>query len=330
MQPLPDPIRWGICSTGNIASQFCEAFAAVDGAEIVAVASRTQESADAFADRFNIERRHASYEALAADDNVDVVYIASPHSRHRDDTLLMLGGGRHVLCEKAFALSGAESREMIAAAKDNDLFLMEAQWARFHPGYVKLKELVDNGAIGTPQMVEANFMFRVPPDGRPGSRLFEPDLGGGALLDLGVYPIHLALLALGPPLETVAMATMTDKGVDETVVLTLRHNQGALSILSASVGTWGTNTARVMGTEGHIEIDAFMHAFRRMTLHQGKDETVIEPDPPSLHWQALEVNRCLREGVIESPRMPHSDTLAIMDVVDSARSQIGLQYPDGR
>lgn len=327
--PTDRPVRWGILSTGSIASQFVQAFAEVPAheGEIVAVASRSSEAANRFGDELGIETRHGSYEAMAADSNVDVVYVATPYVRHKADVLALLAGGRHVLCEKPFAVTTADARDMFAAAKAHERFLMEAQWARFHPGYIQIRELIEAGAIGTPQMVDADFRFSIPMDKREGHRLFDPQLAGGGLLDLGVYPIQVALLALGHPDRISAVATLNDDGIDEQCGLLLGHPGGGLSVLSTAVTTNGTNTARITGTDGHIEIDAFQHAFRRMTVVRGAEREVIEPPPPSLHWQTLAVHESLRSGETRHAGMPESETLAIMEVLDEARRQTGLVYP---
>ncbi len=325
---MTEPIRWGICGTGAIASEFATALTRVDDAELVAVASEDADRAAAFAGDHDVPRTHLGYDAMADDAEVDVVYVASTQERHVRDVLLLLEGGRNVLCEKPFALSVAEARTMIDMARASDLFLMEAMWSRFQPSYRKLRELVDGGAIGEPQRVEADFSFMVPDDERSDHRLFDPSRGGGALLDLGVYPVHLAHVVLGPPTAVAAQAELTERGVDAWTSLLLTHDGDASSLLSAGITVNGSLSARVAGTEGVIRLDPFMHVTTRLTLERGFEaRSTFEFEDPSLHHQVPEVHRCLREGIGESSVMPHADTLAMLETLDEARRQIGLVYP---
>ena len=320
------PVRWGICGTGAIAEKFVEALRSIPDARIAAVGSTSDQRARSFGERMGIEQRHSSYEALAADDSVDVVYVASTHERHVDDTILFLDAGRHVLCEKPMALSVAEATRMIDAAQAGDRFLMEAMWSRFLPSYVELGRLLDEGVIGRPMLLTADFSFSVPEDARADHRLFDPARGGGALLDLGVYPLQLSRLVFGAPDEVFATGLLTDSGVDGQSTLTLTHAGGGVSLLSTSIITPGTCTARIMGTDGSITLDAFMHATQRLTV-EGTHPQVIDTEPASLHFQVPEVHRCLREGRQQSDVWSWADTLANLTVTDQARRQIGLRYP---
>jgi predicted dehydrogenase len=320
------PVRWGICGTGAIAEQFVRSLEAVPDARVVAVGSTSGERAEDFGRRLGIERRHATHEALARDDSVDVVYVASTHEQHRADTILFLEAGRHVLCEKPMALSVAEATRMIDAAQAGDRFLMEAMWSRFLPSYVELGRLLDQGAIGRPLLVTADFSFAVPEDARADHRLFDPARGGGALLDLGVYPLQLSRLVFGAPDEVFATGLLTDSGVDGQTTLTLTHAGGGVSMLSTAIITPGTCTARIMGTDGSITLDAFMHATQRLTV-EGAHPQVIDTEPASLHYQVPEVHRCLREGRQQSDGWSWADTLATLTVTDQARRQIGVRYP---
>lgn len=323
----PDPIRWGICGTGNIATSFAEALGNVDDAELVAVASLDADRLGSFAGRFQVPTAHLGYEELADDGDVDIVYVASTQQRHLRDVLLFLEGGRHVLCEKPFALSRAQAQIMIDTAKASDLFVMEAMWARFLPSYVRLVEVLAGGAIGTPQLLEANFSFRVPDDEMAGHRLFDPHRGGGALLDLGIYPVHLAQLVLGAPTSIHAEAVIGESGVDEQTALLLRHDAGAMSLLHMAIRTRGSCAARLVGTDGVLHIDPLMHAPNRLRIERGPDTETLDFADASLHFQVPEVHRCLRAGLIESELMPHADTLAMLATLDEARRQIGLRFP---
>ncbi len=295
----------------------------------MAVGSTSLERAESFGQRAGIERRHGSYEALAADDQIDVVYVASTHERHRADAVLFLGAGRHVLCEKPMALSAADAEAMIDAAQRADRFLMEAMWSRFLPSYVEVGRLLDRGVIGQPLLLQADFSFAVPMAARAGHRLFDPARGGGALLDLGVYPLQLSRLVFGEPDDVFATGLFTDSGVDGQTTLTLTHAGGGVSMLTAAIVTPGTCTARIMGADGAITLDAFMHATQKLTV-DGTEPQVIETEPASLHFQIPEVHRCIRGGRNQSEVWGWADTLATLAITDRAREQIGLRYPTER
>jgi predicted dehydrogenase len=294
---------------------------------VVAVASRTAAGADAFADVHRIAHRHSSYEAMAEDDAVDVVYVGTPHSRHCSDTLLYLGAGKHVLCEKPFAINHEQAVRMAEAARSHERFLMEAIWSRFLPAYVVLRRLVAEGAIGDVRMVEASFGFSVPFDAR--HRLFDLALGGGALLDVGVYPVQLAHMLLGPPDGVEAVAQLGVSGADEQSVVLMRYDDGPLAVALAAITTTLACTARVSGTKGAIELPARFHCPTSLDVRVGGATTRI--DAPfvdnGLQYQADEVHRCLRAGQAESAVMPLADSCAIARTLDRAREQIGLRYP---
>jgi len=321
-------IRWGIAATGGIARAFAQGLALVDDAELVAVASRTEERAHDFAAEVGAPHAHGSYEALAADPGVDVVYVASPHARHCADAVRFLDAGKHVLCEKPLALSAAQVREMAEAAHRNDRFLMEALWSRFLPAYVELRRVLAEGAIGQPRLVEADFGFRIP-DIDPTHRLFDLAQGGGALLDLGIYPLNLAFLVLGHPVEVRAVGHLGATGADEQTAAVLQHLDGALSAVKAAVRTNLSCTARIAGTEGTIAVPAFMHCPQHLVVQTGAGEERIEApmEGNGLHHQVFAVHHCLGAGLTESPVMPLSESLALATAMDDIRTQIGLRYP---
>ena len=315
--------RWGIAATGGIAAKFAQALQQTPDAELVAVASRTEERADAFADEWDIPRRHGDYEALANDDDVDVVYVATPQSRHADDACLFLDHGKHVLCEKPLAMTEAEVLRMTASAHLAQRFLMEAIWSRFLPSYVTLWELLLHGRIGEPLFVEADFGFRMPVD--PAHRLFDPARGGGALLDLGVYPLQLASFVLGAPDRVVASGHMGTTGVDETVAATLHHPGGKLAVAKASIRVNLACTARIVGTEGSIELPAFMHCPEALTVRDafGQAEVIEAPiEGEGLRYQVDEVHRCLADGLGESRVMGLHESAQIAATMDTIREQI--------
>ena len=320
-------LRWGIAGPGAMAAGFANDLALVADADLVAVGSRSVDRAQAFADRFDVPSAHGNYEDLAVDPSVDIVYVATPQSSHERDTLMFLEAGKHVLCEKPFALNAAQGRRMVDAARDRGLFLMEAMWSRFLPPYRKLVELLDDGVIGDPRLVEADFGYVMPRDA--GHRLWDPTRGGGGLLDLGVYPVQLASLILGAPSRVAAAGFVGPYGVDEHVAAVLGHPDGALAVVKAAIATSLTCTARITGTKGLIELPAFMHCPGSLTIVRLGQREVIETPWPGGGWQfqVEEVHRCLAAGNLESSTMPLSETLSILDTLDAIREQIGLRFP---
>jgi predicted dehydrogenase len=320
-------IRWGVIGPGAIAVGFADAMQMAEGGAIVAVASRARERADAYADRYGIATRYDDYAALAQDPEVDVVYVATPQSRHVEDTLLMLRAGKHVLCEKPFALNEAQGRRMVDEARGRGVFLMEAIWSRFLPAYRALVDVVRSGRIGEPLLVEADFGFRRPME--PDHRLFRADLGGGGLLDLGIYPLQLCTLLLGPVEHVAAEGVIGETGVDEQVAAVLRHRAGGLGVMKAALRVNLTCSARVSGTEGVLEIPALMHcpnSFRVLTP-AGIDDVDASYEGNGLRFEIDEVNRCLAEGKTESDVMSLDETLALARTLDDIRRQIGLAFP---
>ncbi|MER5866891.1 Gfo/Idh/MocA family oxidoreductase [Kitasatospora sp. NPDC002040] len=323
------PIRWGILATGGIAAAFTEDLLTVPGAEVAAVASRAEGPARAFADRFGIPRAYGSWAELAADPDVDVVYVATPHAAHLDATALMLAAGKAVLCEKPFTLNLRQAEQLVGTARAEGRFLMEAMWMYLNPAVRRVAELVRNGAIGRVRAVHADFGFPTPVD--PGHRLRDPAAGGGALLDLGVYPVSFAHLLLGEPEQVTAVAVLTPEGVDEHTAVVLGHADGALSLLSCSLVAEYGQRASVHGSTGRIELPTdFFHADGFVLHRDGKpaEEVGFERGPVhGLGLEAAEVVRCLRAGLTESPLVPLDGTLAVMRTLDAVRAQIGVRYP---
>lgn len=320
------PVRWGVAGTGGIATRFAAALAQVPEAVPAAVCSRDLARAEAFAAAHGFARAHGRYEDLAADGDLDVVYVATPHARHHDDTLLFLGAGHPVLCEKPLALDRAQAERMVDGAEAAGLFLMEALWSRTLPAYRELEVVLAEGRIGTPTLVEADFGFTARRD--PAHRLFDPALGGGALLDLGIYPLTLATLALGPVDEIAAQAVIGATGVDETTAVVARHGD-ALSVLKASITAPMTCTARIAGTAGTVDVPAFMHCPDRFTVTTAAGVEVV--DAPvggeGLRHEVEEVHRCLAAGLAESPLVPWADSLTVASTLDRVRAAVGLRYP---
>jgi predicted dehydrogenase len=322
-------VRWGIAGTGGIAGVFAYAMRAVEGGRVVAVGSRTSESAERFAGRFAIPVAHASYAALVADPEVDAIYVASPHAQHLDLAVMSLEAGKHVLCEKPMTLSAQQSARLVEIAREHGRFLMEALWSRFLPAYRAIEGVVVSGEIGDVLAVEASFGFRAAFD--PAHRLFARELGGGALLDLGIYPVHLAHFVLGVPTAVRASAHIGTTGVDEQTVVSMEFASGALAIAHAAITAKLPGTARVTGTEGAIEIPAAMHHPQHLDVVRFDNDERRRIDTPSgdapFRFQIEEVHKCLAAGLTESGVMPLADSLAIAATLDRARSDIGLDYP---
>lgn len=323
------PIRWGILATGRIAATFVEDLRLLPDAEVVAVGSRSQPAADAFAQRYAIPRAYGDWSALAADADLDVVYVATPHPAHHAAATRCLAAGRAVLCEKPLTLDAATARDLIETARTAGVFLMEAMWTRCNPTIRRLAELVAGGAIGEVTAVRADFGLAGPFP--PEHRLRDPALGGGALLDLGIYPVTLAHLLLGQPDRVEAWAWLTPERVDQQTGLLLGYDSGALATLTCGfVGPTGC-TAAVVGQSGRIELPAPFFRPDRLILHRAAGaEPEVLAAPLAGHGylpEAAEVHRCLRAGLLESPLVPHATTVEVLSLLDQVRARTGVTYP---
>jgi predicted dehydrogenase len=314
---MTEPIRWGVIGTGGIAHTFARDLAFTDDGVVAAVGSRSLASAEAFGDEFDVPRCFDSYEALAADDGVDAVYVATPHPMHFANASLALEHGKPALVEKAFTMNGQEARDLVALARSKNLFLMEAMWTRFLPHVVALREIVARGDLGELVSFEADHGQWFELD--PGFRLFAPDLGGGAVLDLGVYPISFASMLLGRPEGITALVEPAFTGVDGQASMVFRHGGGAQSILSCTSLARTATRACVSGTRARVEIEGDFYAPTSFTLitKEGESERFsFETSGRGLHYQAQEVARCLREGRLESDVMPLDESISIMETID--------------
>ncbi len=315
------PLRWGIIGTGRIAHTFARDMAFANHGVVAAVGSRSQEAADHFGREFSIERCHSSYEALAADPEIDAVYIATPHPMHRANALVALECEKPVLVEKSFTMDADEARDVVSVARAKGLFAMEAMWTRFLPHVVAIRELLAQGALGQIIAFEADHGKWFEKD--PGSRLFAPELGGSALLDLGVYPVSFASMVLGKPERVLALVDPAFSGVDAQASMLLGYANGAQSVLHCTSSARTPTRAAISGTDARIEIDADFYAPTSFTLI-GRDGTRerfdFETPGRGLHYQADEVARCLGEGLTESPFMALDETISIMETMDQMRS----------
>lgn len=324
-------ISWGIISTGSIARQFAEGLRAAPGAKLLAVASRRQASADQFGDAFAVPRRYDSYAALAADPDVDVIYIGTPHPRHRDDALMCIEAGKAVLLEKPFTLNAHDTERVIARARERGVFVMEAMWTRCTPVMRRVRALLDEGALGAIRYISADFGFRKAFD--PTHRLFDPQLGGGALLDVGIYPVSFASFIMGEQPEAItALAHLGQSSVDEHNAITFRYTGGALAQLASAVAVETLHEALIVGERGSVRIPRHFWNPRTMTVTIDDIAETVTPDyiGNGYNYEAEEVMTCLRAGRLESAVMPLDETLAIMQTLDAIRAPWGLVYPAER
>jgi predicted dehydrogenase len=320
------PIRWGILATGNIAAAFVDDLRLLPDAEVAAVGSRSPEAAERFATTHRIARTHGSWQALADDPEVDVVYVATPHSAHHAAALTCLRAGKPALVEKPLTVDLARATELVEVARRDGVFLMEAMWTRCFPAVRNAARLVADGAIGRVTSVHADFGGVAPDD--PAHRLHARELAGGALLDLGVYPITMAHLFLGPPDEVRAWADLGPEGTDRNTAMIFGYASGALASLTCSLVGESPWVAVVTGTGGRIEFPRPFFSPDRFLLHRGAASEVIEAPHPGRGYnlEAAEVQRCLRAGLTESPLVPLSESLALATTLDRVRAQIGVVY----
>lgn len=321
-------VRWGIIGTGTIAKAFATDFRYAKTGELRAVASREKESADNFAEQFGIEFAMVDYFSLINSHEVDVIYIAVPHVYHYELTKACILAGKHVLCEKPFTLNEIQAKELFELAQAHDVFVMEAMWTRFTPAIEQALEWVEEGEIGNLQSIQASFGFAKEQD--PEHRLFNRELGGGALLDVGIYPIFLAQLFFGKPDFIQNQAIVGDTDVDLLEQLMLGWEDGQLASLEASIITEQPNRAVLSGTHGYIELGKEWFKTKEITLNKPDgSERSIEFDFPGAGYQfeIEEVNRCILEGVLQSPNHLWEDTLNLLATMDEIRQDIGVSYP---
>lgn len=323
-------MRWGILSTGLIADQFTRDVQRLSDHKVVAVGSRSLEKANEFADRFSIKNRHGSYLELFNNPEVDGIYVATHHPLHARDTIAALSAGKPVLCEKPFAMSYEETKAMVDKAREKNLLLMEAMWARYLPHMVRIREIINSGVLGEIISVRADHgqWFKLDPE----FRLFKPELGGGALFDLGIYVVSFASMVLGTPERVTARSTKAFTGVDGQTSIILEYKSGAQAILTATNLAATPNRALIVGREARIEIDRTFYAPTTFRVINNKDEIIDGWDKKyvghGLREEAAEFARCLRSGEKESPMMPLAETLSIMKTLDEVKSQIGLTFPE--
>jgi len=321
-------LRWGILGTGSIANSFAKDLIAT-GHHVTAVGSRSHEAGGAFAAKHGIGLSFASYQELADCSDVDAIYVSTPHPFHAENALMALQSGKHVLVEKPFTLNALEASEVVAVAENRGLVVLEAMWTRWLPHMVRLREIIRAGTIGEVTTLIADHTQCLPSD--PKHRINAPELGGGALLDLGIYPISFAWDLFGPPSRIEAGATFTDTGVDQSATVILSYDDGRKAVTHSASNVRGANTAVVIGSQGRIEIDSVWYTASSFTVF-GNDGRVIERfEHPlktrGMEYQAMELERLVQTGKSSGDILPPSQSIAIMQTLDEVRRQIGLKYP---
>lgn len=330
-----ETLRWGVVATGGIARTVVRDLSMLPDATLHAVSSRSRERAAEFAREFGFRRHYADddgvpgYAALAQDPEVDVVYVATPHAQHYEAAKAVIEAGKHVLVEKAFTVNAHEAQELVDLAKARGVFLMEAVWARFLPSMQRAFEIAESGELGAVRWVSADLGFPAPKD--PTNRIWAVEAGGGALLDLTVYPLLWAVGALGFPDSLTALGTLNEEGVDEQNVLALGYSGGQLATLTSSLLAHGPRAATIAGSEGVLTTLGSINNPRELVVRRGWDP------PRTEHFDAVgrgyvyelrEVTRCVQAGVTESPTMPWAHTLSTMRLFDGVRRQLGVRYPN--
>ncbi|QYF73767.1 Gfo/Idh/MocA family protein [Cryobacterium sp. PAMC25264] len=326
---MTEALRWGILATGGIAHQFAGDLVK-NRFTVQAVGSRSQASADAFAAEFGIPTAHPSYEALVADPEVDIVYVSTPHPFHAANAALALEAGKHVLVEKPITLNAAEARTLVALAESKNLLLLEAMWTRFLPHMARIRELLAANALGDVHTLLADHTQDLPDD--PAHRINSLPLGGGALLDLGIYPVSFASALFGQPEKILAAATFKDTGVDAQIASVFRYPGGQIATLHSASDTKGPNTASILGTAGRIDIDEVWYSPTSFRVYDSNNEVVETYDTPEfagrgMHFQATEAERLVAAGLITSELLSTAESVQIMETLDEMRAQIGLVYP---
>ena len=328
MSPITsETIHWGILGPGTIARQFATGLQAVAGRQTAGRRLPLPGEGRRFCRSVLRPKRHASYEALAADPDIHVVYIATPHPGHKDAALLCLEHGKAVLCEKPFTVNAREAEEVIESARQKNLFVMEAMWSRFFPAMAHVRKLLADGVIGEARMLQADFGFRAGVN--PESRLFNPALAGGGLLDVGVYPLSLASMIFGTPTQITGVAQMGETGVDEQAAMALLYAAGQIASLTTGIRINTPHEAHILGTDGSIKLHAPWWKPAKLTINAGgKSEDITIPyESVGMNYEAEEVGNCLRAGQTESDVIPLDETLSILKTMDELRRQWGLKYP---
>ena len=324
--------NWGIIGPGKIAHKFAQDLEQVSGAKIYAIAGRNQERAQRFADVYQAPHAFDDVSQLLALPDLDVVYIATPHTQHHQYTIQCLEAGKAVLCEKPWAINSREAEDVAALAREKQVFLMEAVWTRFLPTTQKILLLIAEGTIGTVESIQADFGFRVlEPD--PESRLFNPALGGGSLLDIGLYPVFLAQLLLGTPEQIHAHARLSETGVDTEMNILLDYGPGQVANLHSTFGAHTKTEAFIHGSKGSIHWHTRWHEpthFSVLLPEQGPENYFFDYQTHGYSYEAERVQECLAQGLLECPELPLDFSLKMTKLLDDIRQKAGVQYPQDK
>ena len=320
-------IGWGILGPGKIAHSFANDLSLVDGGRLVAAASRSLERAEAFTKEYGAEQAFGSYEGLFTCDEVDVIYIATPHTGHMEWAIKAMQAGKHVLCEKPLGISLKEVQQIIAAAKKNNVFLMEALWSRFNPTIQKVKELIDEGELGTVSYIHADFAF-YGLDRDEKSRILNPDLAGGSILDIGIYPIFLAYLILGRPQRIQSTSKFHTTGAEIQTSMIFEYEK-AQAILYSGLTSESSMRAEIQGSKGSIYIDPRWHETDGFSLHKGDTEerTDLPTTGKGYSHEIEEVHECLKKGKLQSDLWSHQNSIDLISLMDEVRRQSGVVFP---
>jgi dihydrodiol dehydrogenase / D-xylose 1-dehydrogenase (NADP) len=321
-------IKWGIMGPGGISSKFAGDLAYAEGAEISAVGSRSLERAEQFAKKFHVRRAYGSYEELLQDPEVEIVYVGTLHPSHKNHVLACLQAGKAVLCEKPFTINAMEAEEILRVAREKKLFVMEAMWTRFLPPIVKVREWMNEGLIGEVRLLKADFGFDI--GWQPDGRLLNKELGGGALLDAGIYPVSFASMVFGEqPAKIMSSAHIGETGVDEQFSVLFEYEGGRTASLNSAVRLNMTNDAYIFGTKGYIHVPSFLFGPSASLLVSGEEPVFFTDDRRSKGYvyEAEAAMACLRNGVTGSSVMPLEETVQIMKTMDSIRKPWNLRYP---
>lgn len=320
-------INWGIIGLGNIANKFAEDLMLCENAKLYAVASLNAERAKAYSLKYHSEKYYNNYQDLAQDPEVDIVYIATPNAFHFENTMMCLKAGKSILCEKPLGLNSKEVRTMLAEAKLKNLFFMEALWTRFIPATEKVLDLIREEMIGTVKFIRADFGFKANSD--PKGRVFNKKLGGGSLLDIGIYPIFLSLLTIGIPNDIKAMARITETDIDSYCAMLFDYEKGEKAILESTVEAKTPTEAFIYGEKGMIKMHQPFHHSKRISFFKNdeqEDIIDIEHIGNGYYHEIVEACKCINEGKIESEKLPHSFSLNLMEIIDRVKQEIGLKY----
>ena len=320
--------KWGILAPGKMSAKFTRALKLLDNVELWAVGSRDADRSAQFAADFGFRKHYGSYEELANDSEVEIIYVASPHSHHYEHVMLCLKNRKSVVCEKAFALNYQDAMEMVAEARRQNVFLMEALWPPFQPAYRRTMEKLESGEMG--KLIHLNARFGFQPPFNASDRKFNPELGGGSLLDIGIYPVIDALFFMGVPDEITAKASFCETGTEDSISIIFRYNDGRMANIYSSFKTMAGIGCDLLCEKGNLYFSRERDMSQKLVVAPNTGEKHVHtylPDGMGYHFEAIEVMKCIEQGKTESPVVPHSFTLDLMKTLDRIRDAAGIVFP---